>query len=82
MWQARLPQWSPQPARVAADEQLYLRTLVAQNHTYSIISSDSISTLKLKLYGRNCMELQVLNASANGDMCCADMLPLADGSVD
>ena len=68
---SKMIQWSPQPAQVAADKQLYLHTLVVHNHTYSIVSSDSISTLKLKLYGCNCMELQVLDsaASANSDMC-------------
>ena len=44
-----MTQWSPQLARVATDEQLYLCILVAHDHTYSIISSDSISTLKRKL---------------------------------
>ena len=68
---SKMTRWSPQPARVAADEQLFLRILVAYDQTYSIISSDSISTLKLKLYGRDYMELQVLDASANSvQICC------------
>ncbi len=46
---SKMTQWSPQLARVATDEQLYLSTLVALDHTYSIVSSDSISTLKRKL---------------------------------
>ena len=46
---SKMTQWSPQPARVAADEQLYLHTLVSHDHTYSIISSDSIPALKFKV---------------------------------
>ena len=53
---------------------------------YFIYSYRALVSNRLQLYGlsqgRNCMELQVLDISANSGMCCADLLPIADGNAD